>query len=69
MDNNLVILNQTFKKEKTNEEIEGLTVIIDGVTKEIFDKLKKDKNYGSYNDVLRDIIFEGVDAIAQQNNK
>ncbi|PJZ02159.1 hypothetical protein CPT06_01120, partial [Bacillus vallismortis] len=55
----LVILNENFKKEGSEEEIEGLTIMIDGVIKQVFNKIKNERNYNSNNEVMRDIIFEG----------
>ncbi|MGG2016499.1 hypothetical protein [Bacillus sp. S10(2024)] len=63
----LVILNETFKKEGSPEDIEGLTIMVDGVIKQVFDKIKSDREYTSYNEVLRDVIFEGVSGIIKNS--
>lgn len=63
----LVILNETFKKEGSQEDIEGLTIMVDGVIKQVFDKIKSDREYTSYNEVLRDVIFEGVSGIIKNS--
>lgn len=63
----LVILNETFKKEGSSEDIEGLTIMVDGVIKQVFDKIKSDREYTSYNEVLRDVIFEGVSGIIKNS--
>ena len=63
----LVILNETFKKEGSPEDIEGLTILVDGVIKQVFDKIKSDREYTSYNEVLRDVIFEGVSGIIKNS--
>ncbi|MDC2866708.1 hypothetical protein [Bacillus sp. BP-3] len=60
----LVILNETFKKEGSPEDIEGLTIM---VIKQVFDKIKSDREYTSYNEVLRDVIFEGVSGIIKNS--
>lgn len=61
----LTILNEKFKQEGSDEEVEGLTVMIDGVMRRIFDKIKTDRDYASYDEVLRDVIFEGVNSIVK----
>lgn len=61
--NKLVIMNDSFKKEGSDEEIEGLTLMIDGIIKQVFDKIKDDRNHKNYNDVLKDVIFEGINTI------
>ncbi|SFK09801.1 MULTISPECIES: hypothetical protein [unclassified Bacillus (in: firmicutes)] len=63
----LVILNETFKKEGSQEDIEGLTIMVDGVIKQVFDKIKSDREYTSYNEVLRDVIFEGISGIIKNS--
>lgn len=63
MDSDLVILNEKFKKENSEQEVDGLTIIIDGVIKQVFDKFKDLKGYDGYNEVLRDVIVEGVNKI------
>lgn len=66
-ENNLVILNENFKKEGSQENIEGLTVMVDGVIKQVFDKIKFDRGYANYNEVLRDVIFEGINGIVKES--
>jgi len=64
--NNLVIMKDSFKKEGQDKEITGLTVMIDGVIQQVFDKIKNDREYDSYDEVLRDIIFEGINTIVKR---
>ena len=52
-DNKLIILNETFGKEGSDEKVEGLTLIVDGQIKTAFDAIKTRKNYSNYNEVLR----------------
>lgn len=63
----LVILNENFKKDGSEENIEGLTIMADGVIKQIFDKIKSERNYEQYNEVLRDIMFEGINSIVRKD--
>ncbi|CBI44587.1 hypothetical protein predicted by Glimmer/Critica [Bacillus amyloliquefaciens DSM 7] len=66
-DDSLVILNENFKKEGSEEEIEGLTIMIDGVIKQVFNKIKYERNYNNNNEVMRDIIFEGINSIVKKS--
>ena len=59
----LIILNDTFGKERSDEEIAGLTILVDGTIKIAFDKIQAMRQYDSYNEVLRDVIFEGLEKI------
>lgn len=63
VENSLIIIHDVFEKEGSEEEIEGLTIIVDGVIKQIFDKVKAGREYDNYEKVLRDVIVEGVDTI------
>lgn len=65
-DDSLVILNENFKKEGSEEEIEGLIIMIDGVIKQVFNKIKYERNYNNNNEVMRDIIFEGINSIVKK---
>ena len=37
----LIILNDTFGKERSDEEIAGLTILVDGTIKIAFDKIHR----------------------------
>ena len=65
--NNLVIIKDSYKKEGQDAEVTGLTIMLDGVIKQVFDKIKKDRTYDSYEEVLRDIVFEGINTIVQKD--
>lgn len=64
--NNLIIMKDTYKKDGYDSEITGLTVMVDGVIQQVFDKIKNDRAYDSYEEVLRDIIFEGINSIVKK---
>ncbi len=60
----LVLIKDSFQKGETDEFVDGITVIIDGKVKEVFDLIiQKNKKYNDYTEVLRDAIFEGVNNI------
>ncbi len=61
--NQLLILNDSFKKEGSDQEVTGLTLIVDGSIKTAFDTIKSKKGYESYNEVLRDVLFSGLEKI------
>ena len=64
----LIILNDTFGKEGSDEEIAGLTILVDGTIKIAFDKIQAMRQYDSYNEVLRDVIFEGLEKVFTENH-
>ena len=65
-DNKLIILNETFGKEGSDQKVEGLTLIVDGQIKTAFDAIKTKKDYSNYKEVLRDIVFVGLESILRE---
>ena len=63
----LIILNDTFGKEGSDEESAVLTILVDGTIKIAFDNIQAMRQYDSYNEVLRDVIFEGLEKIFTEN--
>lgn len=60
----ITIIKDTFGKTGSEEKVEGLTLIVDGKMKEVFDTIitKSDK-YKNYTDVLSDVVIQGVNTI------
>ena len=65
----LTILNEKFQKESSDEEITGLTVMLDGTIKQAFDIIAHIRGYDTYQEVMRDIVFEGVEAILRKDRE
>ncbi|AEV69065.1 hypothetical protein [Acetivibrio clariflavus] len=60
----LTMLIEKFQNDKTGQEVDGITIIIDGKIKEIFDTIiLKSGKYENYSEVLRDAIFMGINEI------
>ncbi|WP_107842132.1 hypothetical protein [Metasolibacillus meyeri] len=58
------IMKEMFGKAGSEEQIEGLTLMIDGKLKEVFDIiLAKSDQYQNYTDILSDVIVQGVNVI------
>lgn len=58
------IMRDTFSKKGSEEQLEGLALIIDGKLKEVFDTIiTKSDDYNSYTDVLSSVIVHGVNEI------
>lgn len=62
----LTILHDMYTKEGEKGEIDGLTVLVEGITKEMFDEIQEKRGYDNYSEVLRDIIFEGINHITTE---
>ncbi|MDM5340497.1 hypothetical protein QUF84_25225 [Fictibacillus enclensis] len=58
------IMKDTFGKKGSEEQVEGLTLIVDGKLKEVFDAIiDKSDEYDNYTDVLSSVIMHGVNEI------
>lgn len=56
----LQLLEESFIDAKTNEEVIGVTIVIDGDVKKIFDKIiEKKTNYSGYIDLIIDALIKG----------
>lgn len=63
------ILRDTFGKKGSEEQVEGLTIIIDGKLKEVFDLIiSKSESYSNYTDVLSSTLVHGVNEIINKIN-
>lgn len=62
------IMKDTFGKKGTEEQVEGLTLIIDGKLKEVFDTIiERSDEYKTYTDVLSDVVINGVNEIIDKS--
>ena len=69
-ENMVTILNEEFENDKTDEKVQGLTIIIDGKLKQVIDIIiDKDDNYSNYSEVVRDALFEGINNLIGKSNK
>lgn len=58
------IIKDKFGKKGSEEQMEGLTLIIDGKLKEVFDTIiEKSADFENYTDVLSSVIVHGVNEI------
>lgn len=63
-DNKMTLISEKFKASDSEAEVDGITIIIDGKLKEVFDIIiKKHNKYYDYNSVLSDAIFMGINEI------
>lgn len=61
------IMKDTFGKEGSDDKVEGLTVIIDGTIKDIFDKIIRESDrYSNYTDLLSMVILKGINEVIEE---
>jgi len=64
MKKSISIISEMFENEKTGESIEGVTIMIDGVFKEVIDILRSNnQEYDSNVDLIADALMRGMEAI------
>ncbi len=69
-ENVVTILNEEFENDKTGEKVQGLTIIVDGKLKQAMDIIiEKDDNYNNYSEIVRDVLFNGMNNIINKINK
>ena len=62
MDNKMRIMSEEFENTNTGEKVTGITVMIDGKLKQVFDvMIKKSDGEKSYLEMLQEVIVMGID--------
>ena len=62
------IMRETFGKQGSDETVEGLTIIIDGKLKEMFDIIiNKTGKYEDYTGLMSNVILNGINKIIEEN--
>lgn len=62
MDNKMRIMAEEFENTDTGEKVTGITVMIDGKLKQVFDAMiKKSGGEKSYLEMLQDVLVMGID--------
>ena len=62
MDNKMRIMSKEFENTNTGEKVTGITVMIDGKLKQVFDvMIKKSGGEKSYLEMLQEVLVMGID--------
>ena len=62
MDNKMRIMSEEFENTNTGEKVTGITVMIDGKLKQVFDvMIKKSGREKSYLEMLQEVLVMGID--------
>ncbi|MFD0588480.1 hypothetical protein ACFQZE_10740 [Paenibacillus sp. GCM10027627] len=69
-DNKLNLLSEKLVNGDTGQEVEGITVMIDGKFKQALDIIMDNSDgYTNYSEIIRDIIFSGTQQIVESIKK
>ena len=64
MKKTISIMTEEFQNEKTGERVEGITIMVDGVIKEFFDIIKREKKeYTDNVSIVKDALMKGLEDI------
>lgn len=68
-ENIITLLNEEFENSTTGEKVRGITVIVDGNLKQMFDLiLIRSDSYKDYTEIIKEAIFSGIDCIIKKLN-
>lgn len=57
-------MTEEFENEKTGERVEGITIMVDGAIKELFEIIKREKvEYESNVSIVQDALMKGLEQI------
>lgn len=64
MKRTISIMTEEFENEKTGERVEGITIMVDGAIKELFEIIKREKvEYESNISIVQDALMKGLEQI------
>ena len=64
MKKTISIITEEFENEKTGEWVEGITIMVDGAIKELFDIIKREKKeYSNIVSIVQDALMKGLEEI------
>ena len=64
MKKTISIMTEEFENEKTGERVEGITIMVDGAIKELFDIIKREnKAYSNNVRIVQDALMKGLEEI------
>ena len=64
MKKTITIMSEEFENEKTGERVEGITIMVDGVIKDLFDIIKREKKESINNvSIVQDALMRGLEEI------
>ena len=64
MKNTISIITEMFENENTGDQVEGITVIVDGKLKDFLDIIKsQNPQYQSNTHVIQDALMKGLESI------
>lgn len=69
MSEKIMFLKNKFQNKNTGEDVEGITIIVDGTFQQVLDKLIRESNgkYTDYASVLQQAVFQGINDMIRES--
>lgn len=66
MNDKITILQETFRNDKTKEDVPGVTIIVDGKFRQVLDILNQKTGSGKgYVEIIQKALFAGLEQMMQ----
>ena len=66
MKKTISIMSEEFENEKTGERVEGITIIVDGALKKMFEIIKLEKpEYKDNISIIHEALMKGLESIKE----
>ena len=69
MKKTISIITEQFENENTGEKVEGITIMIDGMLKEMFEIFKNNGKYENNASIVQDALMRGISSIKDEISK
>lgn len=68
MENKITMMKESFTNDKTGVNVDGITIIVDGVLKQVLDKIIQDnkEKYPDYITLFQDVLMHGINDIIKR---
>ena len=67
MSDKITIMQETFKNGKTDEEVPGVTIIVDGKFRQVLDILNEKNGTSGYVEIIQKALFAGLEQMMRSS--
>lgn len=67
MSEKITIMQETFKNGKTDEEVPGVTIIVDGKFRQVLDILNEKNGTSGYVEIIQKALFAGLEQMMRSS--
>lgn len=67
MSEKITIMQETFRNGKTDEEVPGVTIIVDGKFRQVLDILNEKNGTSGYVEIIQKALFAGLEQMMRSS--